>query len=580
MIDILSKKQRKKGTPNKKKEEPQAEQIPTLTEDEEEISPIPSDDNSIPNELETNNIELDESNEEQEELDQITFGELGIDSWLENHLAKLDIRLPTVIQEKCIPPTLAGKNVIGMSQTGSGKTATFALPIIQTLAKDLYGICALIITPTRELALQIRSHFTALAGDLPLRVALITGGMDYLKQAQLLDARPHIVVGTPGRIEAAMRLFSNDGYFKRIRYLVFDEADRLLGTQDYTLDMDIILRHVNPNRQTLLYSATMNAQVKKLAKMALQKIDADQLFIYDACRLFTTAENLKQYYLFMPAAVRDCYLVELLQALDKHEICMVFFCSIQQCELSMRTCRLLGTSCDSLHASKSQKDRFRVLEKFRKRRIQVLFATDVGNRGLDIPSVGVVINYDLPDTTDRYVHRVGRTARAGRVGTSISLISQYEVTRVKSIETDTRVKMEKWEKIDEEAAEKRMYEVAEKHVYAKMEMLDCGFAEAFEETKHRQKQTRDLREEAQVFYEMQYMNQLKSGNKWKAKLKSAHQKDFEKEKQEVEQEDQEKPEQKRDQQIKSKSVEIGGINLLGKKRKRKEESNSNKKIKN
>jgi ATP-dependent RNA helicase DDX49/DBP8 len=561
-IDLLAKKKRTaKKVTQKKAPTPKVVQPPT--------EPVDEDSEEVENEEQNTYVA-----EPVDEIDQVTFGDLGIDAWLENHLAKLDIRLPTVIQEKCIPATLAGKNVIGMSQTGSGKTATFALPIIQTLAKDLYGIYALIITPTRELANQIKSHFMALAGDLPLRVALITGGMDYLKQARLLDARPHIVVGTPGRIEAAMRLFSNDGYFKKIRYLIFDEADRLLGTQDYTLDMDIILKQVNPNRQTLLYSATMNTQVKKLAKMALQKIDAEQLFIYDACRLFATADNLKQYYLFMPAAVRDCYLIELLQAMEKHEICMVFFCSIQQCELSMRTSKLLGIQCDSLHASKSQKDRFRVLERFRKRKIQVLFLTDVGNRGLDIPSVSMVINYDLPDTTDRYVHRVGRTARAGRIGTAISLISQYEVARVKSIEQDTRVKMEKWNKLNEEEAEKRVYEVAEKRVFAKMQMLDSGFTEAFEETKHRQKMTRDLREEAQVFYEMQYMNQLKSGDKWKAKLKRQHQQDFE---QEEEQEEEAAPvvSEKKEKSI----APIGGINLLAK-RKRQENTKPNKKVKN
>ncbi|KAL0477347.1 hypothetical protein AKO1_005805 [Acrasis kona] len=413
-----------------------------------------------------------------------------------------------------------------MSKTGSGKTATFALPIIQSLAKDMFGIYALIITPTRELALQIRSHFVALAGDLPLRVALLTGGLDYLKQAHILDKKPHVVVGTPGRIEAAMRLFSNDGYFKKIKYLVFDEADRLLGTSDYTLDMDIILKHINPNRQTILFSATMNSQVKKLAKIAMQKINPDKLFIFDACRLYSTADQLKQHYLFMPQSVRDCYLLELLENLKPEELCMVFFCAIKDCELAMRTCRLLGINCDSLHASKPQKERFRVLQKFRNRSIQVLFATDVGNRGLDIPSVNMVVNYDLPDTTDRYVHRVGRTARAGRSGLSVSLISQYDVSRIKSIEADTRVKMEKWTGLDEKKAEDRLYQVAEKRVQAKMEMLDQGFQDAFEDTKNRQRLTRGLREEANVFYEMQYLNKLKSGNKWKSKLKDLHKREY------------------------------------------------------
>src|SRR5690606_27183582 len=136
-----------------------------------------------------------------------TWQQLGVSPWLCDQLEKLSMKLPTPIQEKCIPETLKGKHIIGMSQTGSGKTAAFAIPILQNLAKDMYGIYALVITPTRELAHQIKTHFNILAKGLPLRVALITGGLDYLEQANQLEARPHIVVGTPGRIEAAMRLF-------------------------------------------------------------------------------------------------------------------------------------------------------------------------------------------------------------------------------------------------------------------------------------------------------------------------------------------------------------------------------------
>ena len=452
-----------------------------------------------------------------------SFTDLGISSWLEEHLSKLQINMPTVIQEKCIPPTLAGKNVIGMSQTGSGKTAAFALPIIQNLAKDMYGIYALIITPARELAIQIKQHFEILAGDLPIRVALLVGGMDYLKQAHLLDSSPHIVVGTPGRIEDAIRTFNNDGYFKKIKYLVFDEADRIFS-MDYSLDLDRILSVSNPKRQTLLYSATMNNQVKKLAKMAMSnsgktKEEREQsLYIYDACKLFQLADNLSQYYLFMPEHVKDAYFVQLINSLPDNSISIVFFSDITQCELMNQTCRLLGISCDSLHASKSQKERFAVLKYFRKRRLKFLFCTDVANRGLDIPAVGYVINYDLPDTTDKYVHRVGRTARAGRLGVCISLISQFEVKRIKAIESDTDVQMAKYEPFDEEQAEseEHLLSVAEQKCKAKITLLDSGFYDRFEKVKSKQQLTADLRKQAQIFFEKRSMDQLKQNSgRWK-----------------------------------------------------------------
>ena len=452
-----------------------------------------------------------------------SFADLGIAPWLEEHLAKLHIYMPTVIQEKCIPPTLAGKNVIGMSQTGSGKTAAFALPIIQNLAKDMYGIYALIITPARELAIQIKQHFEILAGDLPIRVALLVGGMDYLKQAHMLDSSPHIVVGTPGRIEDAIRTFSNDNYFKKIKYLVFDEADRIFS-MDYSLDLDKILSVSNPKRQTLLYSATMNNQVKKLAKMAMSQSGKtkeekeESLYIYDACKLFKLADNLSQYYLFMPEHVKDAYLVHLLKSLPDNTISMVFFSDIYQCELMNQACRLMGISCDSLHASKSQKERFAVLKYFRKRKLNFLFCTDVANRGLDIPAVGYVVNYDLPDTTDKYVHRVGRTARAGRLGVCISLVSQFEVKRVKAIEADTGVKMEKYENFDESHAEAEEFliTVAEHKCNAKLALLDSGFYDKFEQVKSKQQLTAELRKQAKIFFEMRSMEQLKnSSSKWK-----------------------------------------------------------------
>jgi len=472
--------------------------------------------------------EEQKESEQEQQQQQLSFKSLGLSPWLVSHLEKLKMTIPTIIQQKCIPVTLKErKNVIAMSKTGSGKTAAFSLPIIEDLSKDLYGIYALVITPTRELALQIKDSFKILSGDLPLRCVCITGGMDYLKQAELLESSPHVVVGTPGRIEHALRTFSRFDYFKRIKFLVFDEADRLL-TSNFALDVQCILKHLPPadQRQTLLYSATMNSHVKKLARIALknEQRSESKLFLYDACRLYDTADNLEQFYLFIPHVVKDCYLYSLLEWMqndkdnvDNSVICMVFFQNTKDCELACQTMKLLNIDCESLHSAKSQRERSSVLGRFRARKIKALFTTDVANRGLDIPSVNYVINYDLPETTDKYVHRVGRTARAGRGGSSLSLVSQYEITRLKSIEADINVRLKNFAEgrsfLDKEVVEAQLYEISEKRCYAKIEMLQNGFQEQFENVKNKQKLTDELLKEANVFYEKQYLDQLKSKGK-------------------------------------------------------------------
>ncbi|KAL9649590.1 hypothetical protein ABK040_003267 [Willaertia magna] len=454
-----------------------------------------------------------------------TFESLGVDPWLVKHLSKLHIHFPTLIQEKCIPPTLAGKNIIGMSQTGSGKTAAFALPIIQNLAKDMFGIYALIITPTRELAIQIQEHFRVLAGDLPLRVTVLVGGLNFMKQAELLDSSPHIVIGTPSRVEDMLRKFSTEKYFKKIRYLVFDEADTLFSLEK-SLDLQVILNTVNPNRQTLLYSATMNNEVKRLAKIALnqsgktKKEKEEKLYIYDACKLFTIADNLQQYYLFMPKNIKDSYFIQLLKTIPDGTISVVFFSNVYDCELLAKTCQLMGINCASLHAAKGQYDRVRVLKDFKKRVIKFLFSTDVSSRGIDIPAVSYVINYELPDTTDIYVHRVGRTARAGRLGISISLVSQYEVKRVKAIEADTKVYLRKYDDFNEEEAEKETFllEIAENKCKAKIELIDSDFYEMLEGVKQKKENTNTLKKQAKLFYEMRLMEELKQSSKLKGRF--------------------------------------------------------------
>jgi len=292
--------------------------------------------------------------------------------------------------------------------------------------------------------------------------------------------------------------------------LVFDEADQLLNAE-YALDINLILESCNPKRQTFLYSATLDKNVKKLAQLALKK-DPDNIFIYDACKLYTTSDLLKQYYLFVPDAVKDCYLYDLLkksQDSPKNNITMVFFSGIENCEIAMRTCRMLGIKCAALHSAQRQKDRFQVLNEFKNRRITALFCTDVANRGLDIPSVSYVINYDLPSRTHSYIHRVGRTARAGQQGIAISLVSQYDVKRVQAIERDMKKEMLEYDDINEEQVEKRMYAIAEKRCEAKIQLIDSGFIERYAKVKENRQKTRDLQSKSSVHFERQELVRLK-----------------------------------------------------------------------
>jgi ATP-dependent RNA helicase DDX49/DBP8 len=533
MSDITLFKKTKKSKkvdeePQKKRQKVESSQ----QQQQKQTRPTTFDESIFAKEQPVTNNDSD-SEDEQPQSDTPSFNQLGLSPWLCDHLEKLKMSIPTIIQQQCIPQSLQKKNIIAMSKTGSGKTAAFALPIIEHLAKDMFGVYALVVTPTRELALQIKANFVSLSGDLPVRVALMTGGMNYMKQTSVLSKRPHIVVGTPGRIEETLRLFEKEDYFKRLKYLVFDEADRLLS-EAFSLDIGSILKSLPPasQRQTMLYSATMNSQVKKLANTSLQKDQREEnkLFIFDACRLYDTADNLKQYYLFMPHAVKDCYIYKLLdwmqnekENVDNSVISMIFFSNTNDCELVCRTMKLLGLDCESLHSAKPQRDRFQVLRNFKSRKVKTLFCTDVANRGLDIPSVNYVINYDLPNTTDTYVHRVGRTARAGRGGISISLVSQHDVEAVRNIESQTKVTMknfaEKHDFLDRKQVEDLLYDIAEKRAYAKIELLKSGFQEEFENVKNKQKLSADLLNQASVHYEKQYMEQLKGGTKWLDKLK-------------------------------------------------------------
>ncbi|GIL57572.1 hypothetical protein Vafri_12776 [Volvox africanus] len=375
------------------------------------------------------------------------FKSLGLSEWLCGVCKSLGMHTPTEVQRGCIPAILQGRDVIGLAQTGSGKTAAFALPILQTLAKDPYGVFSLVLTPTRELAVQISEQFHALGAGMRLKELVVIGGVDMQQQARDLARRPHVVVATPGRLRGLLDADSAlAACLGRTRFLVLDEADRVLDTT-FEDDLRGILSCLPEDRQTLLFSATMTRSLIALQKAALQ--DAHVFQAYEGLR---TADRLREEYFFLPAKVKEVYLHHLLTVVlpaRKVRSAIIFSGTCRGCHLLSLLLEELGLPAAALHSGKSQKARLAALSCFKSEQVPLLLATDVASRGLDIPTVDLVINFDLPMLARDYVHRVGRTARAGRSGWSLSLVTQYDVQLVHAIEELIGHKLEE-HKLDEQ----------------------------------------------------------------------------------------------------------------------------------
>ena len=399
-----------------------------------------------------------------------TFSSLKLDQWLVGGCSYLGIHSPTAVQTSCIPPILDGRDCIGCAQTGSGKTAAFALPILQILATDPYGIFAVVLTPTRELAIQIADQFKVFGAHISIRVAVVVGGMDMVEQGLLLANKPHIVIGTPGRI--ADHIKSTDLSLKRARFLVMDEADRLLAPSFHP-DLETVFSSLPPKRQTLVFSATLTDTLQEL-----RAITNSNCFFWAEVTETATVSTLDQRYVFMPAKVRDTYFVHLVEQFyaTESKTVLVFTSTCRSCQALTELLRKLDYPCVSLHSFMSQSERMAALAKFKSSLIKVLVCTDVGSRGLDIPRVGVVVNYNVPACPKDYVHRVGRTARAGLCGRAVTLVSQFDVKRLQAIEAHTSSRMEKLE-VEEGVALKRLQTVSVARREVELRLTESEFGE-------------------------------------------------------------------------------------------------------
>ncbi|KAI5465655.1 P-loop containing nucleoside triphosphate hydrolase protein [Mariannaea sp. PMI_226] len=382
-----------------------------------------------------------------------TFSSLNVRPWLVQSLSNMAIRRPTAIQKGCIPEILKGRDCIGGSRTGSGKTVAFAVPILQKWAEDPFGIFGVVLTPTRELALQIYEQFKAISSPQGLKAILVTGGADMRAQALELARRPHIVIATPGRLADHIRTSGEDTIcgLRRVRYVVLDEADRLLnGTGHGSMlpDVEECLSVLPPatERQTLLFTATVTPEVRALKDMPV-KPGKQPVFVCEVdTQMPAIPATLNQMHLQVPVTHKEHYLHMFLLTEANVEKSVILFCNrTSTADYLHHLLRLLDHRVTSLHSKLPQRQRIDNLGRFRASAARILIATDVAARGLDIPEVSLVINYDIPRDPDDYIHRVGRTARAGRSGDAVSFVGQRDVDLVLAIEERVGRQMEAWE---------------------------------------------------------------------------------------------------------------------------------------
>ncbi len=358
------------------------------------------------------------------------FDELGLPKVLVSRLKELGLTSPTPIQDRAIPHALNGKDVMGLAQTGTGKTMAFGLPLVAQLQS--YGtkpaprtIRALILAPTRELANQIAASLKELTNGMPFKVGLVVGGVAINPQIQRISRGTDIVVATPGRL---IDLIDRDAIdFDETHFLVLDEADQMLDL-GFIHALRKISETIPKERQTMLFSATMPKQMSEIANSYLQNPIRIQVSPPGKA-----ADKITQSVHFIAKGEKTSLLRELL-AKHVEEACIVFVRTKHGADRLMKQLDRAGFAVSTVHGNKSQGQRERAIAAFKSGETKILVATDVAARGLDIPIVRHVYNYDLPNVPDNYVHRIGRTARAGADGAAIAFCSPEECDELKAIQ--------------------------------------------------------------------------------------------------------------------------------------------------
>ncbi len=341
---------------------------------------------------------------------------------------------PSPIQAMAIPSILAGRDMLACAQTGTGKTAAFALPILHHLHESnrhphKREVRCLVLTPTRELAVQVCDSFQTYGGNLDMSIALVYGGVSQQPQVRALKYGLDVLVATPGRLLDLCQ----QGYadLSKVAFFVLDEADRMLD-MGFINDIRKIAAQIPKQRQTLLFSATMAPEVAGLAANLLHNPEEIRI-----APEVTTAEKITQSVLFVQRENKQQLLEDLLlrqQGVDKHALSIVFSRTKHGANRLAKQLNRAGFRADAIHGNKSQNARQRTLDQFREGKTPILVATDVAARGIDVRNISLVVNFDLPTEPDNYVHRIGRTARAGKSGRALTLCSADELPILRAIE--------------------------------------------------------------------------------------------------------------------------------------------------
>jgi len=360
------------------------------------------------------------------------FSELNISESTLRSVKRMGFEEATPIQEGTIQFAMAGRDVLGQAQTGTGKTAAFGIPLIEKIDPKNPNVQALVIAPTRELAIQVSEELYKIGYDKRVKILSVYGGQEIGRQIRALKNKPQIIVGTPGRIQDHInrRTLKLDD----VQTLVLDEADEMLN-MGFIDDINAILENVPEERQTLLFSATMPPAIRKIAETFMKnpevvKIKAKEL----------TMENIEQF--FVKATEREKFdVLSRLIDVQKPELAIIFGRTKRRVDELSQALGLRGYLAEGIHGDLSQAKRISVLRQFKEGKIDILIATDVAARGLDISGVTHVYNFDIPQDPESYVHRIGRTGRAGKQGTSITFVTPREMGYLRIVEETTKKRM-------------------------------------------------------------------------------------------------------------------------------------------
>ncbi|WP_405604668.1 DEAD/DEAH box helicase [Polaribacter sp. Asnod1-A03] len=374
------------------------------------------------------------------------FSDLGIESQIQKRLAALQITIPTDIQEKAIPVVLKQKeDLVALAKTGTGKTAAFGLPLLQLIDVTNTNVQAIILAPTRELGHQIHANLVSFAAEIPaISIAAVCGGIPIKPQIERLKKSTQIVVATPGRL---VDLIEREGInVKNVNYLVLDEADEMVTA--LKTDLDIIIKEIPKNRRTLLFTATMPGSIKQLVNNYMSK----EVVQVEADMATMGHQGIDHQYVVVEPIEKLEVLLHFLNSKEGQR--GIIFCKTKAAVNKLaKNLAINKFSSGALHGSLTQGIRDRIMGQFRDGHIDILVATDLAARGIDVKEIAYVVNYHLPDTYDAYVHRSGRTARAGAKGLSLTILQEEEVQDIADFEKELGISFSRYKKADAKSIE-------------------------------------------------------------------------------------------------------------------------------